>query len=604
MKILFVTSECAPFSKSGGLADVAGSLPPALRDAGDEVAVITPMYQCVKERFAQQLTRVLETTVRLGGNEYYCGLWRGDMNGVTVWFIDNESFFLRPRLYGYDDDKLRFAWFCRAVIALLNSLDFVPEILHCNDWETALAVIYLKNDQMAHEELRRIKTVYTIHNIAYQGQFGANELADTFDLPWGWYDGGLGYEFEGRHDINLMKGAMLMADAVSTVSATYARELHRPEFGAGLQGVADIIGRRMRGILNGIDMDLYDPMKDKRLPYAFSVVDMAGKAKCKQHIQREFGLLEEPKWPLLSVVARLVEQKGIELIKEILPLLMDMGVQMIVYGQGDAQYEAYFEECRRRWPDQFGFSSDYNDYRASHVFAGSDFYLMPSRFEPCGLSQMMAMRYGTVPIVHETGGLKDSVRPYREFDGVGDGFSFSPYHSYELLLAIRQALKVYFCSPDTFQKLRHRCMLKDFSWERSAQRYNRMYAEISDERHGQTLSFEDAYQLLADAYLAVDAENRRLHKNDVLPHYHRTLQITMVGRTHGIISMEFDNEQLHVYPYAMPDADAAVTANFDYLMGMAKGKYGFDQLYLMGQLKITGNLSKVMELRPMLTWPK
>ena len=603
MKILFVTSECAPFSKSGGLADVAGSLPPALRNAGDEVAVITPMYQCVKEKFADQLTPVLETTVTLNGVERYCGLLRGKMNGVTVWFIDNEDFFNRPRLYGYDDDKLRFAWFCRAVIALIYKLDFVPEILHCNDWETALAVIYLKNDQMANEELRRIKTVYTIHNIAYQGQFGSNDLWDTFELPWGWYDGGLGYEFQGRHDINLMKGAMLMADAVSTVSSTYARELHRPEFGAGLEGVADIIGRKMRGILNGIDMDLYDPTKDSRLPYAFSVADMEGKAKCKKAIQHQFGILEEPDWPLLVVVARLVEQKGIELIKEILPTLMDTGVQMIVYGQGDKQYEDYFAQCRERWPEQFGFSSAYNDYTASHVFAGADFYLMPSRFEPCGLSQMMAMRYGTVPIVHETGGLKDSVRNYREFDGVGDGFSFSPYHSQELLLAIRHALKVYFCDPATFRKLRRRCMEKDFSWERSAQRYDRMYSEISDEQHGATLSFEEAYQQLADMYMAVDAENRKLHMADFQRDFHRTLQITMTGRANGVISMEFDYDQLRVYPHDFPGADAYVTANFDHLLGMAQGTVGFDQLYLMGQLKVRGNLAKGMELRPMLTRP-
>ena len=237
MKILFVTSECAPFSKSGGLADVAYSLPPALLEAGNEVAIITPMYQCVKERFGDQLTLVTETAVRLGEAELYCGLYKGELHGVTVWFVDNEGLFLRPKLYGYDDDKFRFAWFSRAVLHVLTDLDFMPEILHCNDWETAPVVIYLKNDQAHRKELRSIKTVYTIHNIAYQGQFGANELWDTFALPWGWYDGGLGYEYEGRQDINLMKGAMLMADAVSTVSATYARELHRPEFGAGLQGV-------------------------------------------------------------------------------------------------------------------------------------------------------------------------------------------------------------------------------------------------------------------------------------------------------------------------------------------------------------------------------
>jgi len=392
MKVLFVTSECAPFSKSGGLADVAFSLPPALKAAGDDIAVITPMYQCVKERFGAQLEKTMETYIRLGNRESYCGLYRGENNGVTMWFVDNEEFFLRPRLYGYDDDKLRFAWFCRAVIDLLTHLDFIPDILHCNDWETALAVIYLKNDQAWRDDLRNIKSVYTIHNIAYQGQFGAEELTRTFALPEGWYDGGLGYVYEGRRDVNLMKGAMLMADAVSTVSPTYALELHHPEFGCGLQGVADMVEQKLYGILNGIDMAHYDPRTDKRIPHAFSVDDMAGKARCKAVIQKKFGLTQEPYWPLLVSVARLVEQKGIELIREILPQLMELGVQLIIFGQGDQHYIDYFNECTRRWPGQLGFSSDYSKEMASKVFTGADFYLMPSRFEPCGLSQMMAMR--------------------------------------------------------------------------------------------------------------------------------------------------------------------------------------------------------------------
>jgi len=600
MKILFATSECAPFSKSGGLADVAYSLPPALKEAGNEIAIITPLYQCVKERYLQELTLVLETKIRLGSADRYCGLWKGTLHGVTVWFVDNEDFFLRPRLYGYDDDKLRFAWFCRAIIELLDKLDFMPEILHCNDWETALAIIYLKNDRYKRKDLRSIKTVYTIHNIAYQGQYGANELADTFDLPWGWYDGGLAYEFEGRHDINLMKGAMLMADAVSTVSATYARELHRPEFGAGLHGVVELTDRKLRGILNGIDMDLYDPSLATQLPSTFSVEDMTGKELCKRSIQRKFGLIEEPKWPLLVSVARLVEQKGIELIKEILPSLMEMGVQIIVYGQGDQKYIDYFEECRNQWPEQFGFSSDYNEPMAREVFAGADFYLMPSRFEPCGLSQMMAMRYGTVPIVHETGGLKDSVRPFRYFDGVGDGFSFSPYQSRELFLAIQQALKVYFADPDTFRTIRRRCMEKDFSWTKSAQRYQRMYSEIFDAQPGDALSFTEAFKQLSDAYIALDQDNRKYAHEHFKPDYHRTIQITMTGRARGVFSIEFGYEGIRVMPHSLEGADCYVTATFDHLLAMAQGKVRFDHLYMSGQLKISGNLSKGMELRPML----
>lgn len=597
MKILFVTSECAPFSKSGGLADVAFSLPPALNASGDEIAVVTPLYRCVRERFGDSLTRVLQTTVRLGNWDAYCGLCRGELSGVTVWFVENDDLFGRKKLYGYDDDKSRFAWFSKAVIELLYSLDFVPEILHCNDWETALTVIYLKNDQSWREDLQGIKTVYTIHNIAYQGQFGANEITDTFALPWGWYDGGLGFEYEGRQDVNLMKGAMLMADAVSTVSPTYALELHHPEFGCGLQGVADMVEHKLYGILNGIDMDHYDPRLDKRIPHAFSVEDMAGKEACKIHIQKKFGLTPEPSWPLLVSVARLVEQKGIELIREILPQLMDLGVQLIIFGQGEQHYVDYFNECTRRWPGQFGFSSDYSEEVASEVFAGADFYLMPSRFEPCGLSQMMAMRYGTIPIVHETGGLKDSVRPYSDFDGVGDGFSFSSYQGKSLYLAILSAIKVYFGDEETFRLLRRRCMEKDFSWTKSAGQYNRMYTEISDSNEGETIPFEEAFAQLKAVYEEIDRANHAKRPGVWTPGWRRVIQFQVTGRTNGVLYAEFANETLTVAPYEYNNADAFVTASFDHLMGMATGKISFDKLFMSGQLKVSGNLAKGAEIR-------
>ena len=429
MNILFVTSECAPFSKSGGLADVAFSLPPALKQAGDNIEIIVPYYKMTRDRFEDEITFVKKCSCQLGERTIEYGLCRGQLHGVTVWFIEHEHFFHRPRLYGYGDDSLRFAFFSRVVVDLIGQLTFVPDILHCNDWETALSIIYLKNDAVLRDELKPIKSVYTIHNIAYQGQFGSSELTGTFGLPWGWYDGGLGYEFEGRKDINLMKGAMLMADAVSTVSPTYARELHYPTYGMGLQGVVDMVNHKLYGILNGIDVRHYDPSIDPLIPYKFDSRDRYGKTLCKREIQRIFGLNEEPEWPLLTSVARLNEQKGIELIKQILPQLMEMGVQLIVFGQGDQKYIDYFNWAKQNWPGQLGFSSDYNEPMASKIFAGADMYLMPSRFEPCGLSQMMAMRYGTVPIVHETGGLKDSVRAYKDFDGIGDGFAFSDYQA-------------------------------------------------------------------------------------------------------------------------------------------------------------------------------
>ncbi|MDO5376830.1 MAG: glycogen/starch synthase [Clostridia bacterium] len=600
MKILFVTSECAPFSKSGGLADVAFSLPPALQKAGNEIAIITPLYQCTRESHGDELTFVMRTEVTLGERRMACGLYRGELNGVTVWFVENEHFFHRPRLYGYGDDSLRFAFFSRAVIDLLTELDFMPQILHCNDWETALAIIYLKNEAVWRDDLRPIKTVYTIHNIAYQGQFGRSELTGTFALPEGWYEGGLGYEFEGRQDINLMKGAMLMADAVSTVSPTYARELHYPYYAHGLQGVVDIVDGKLYGILNGIDVSHYDPAHDPMIPYHFTVDDIRGKALCKREIQRRFGLTQEAEWPLLASVARLVEQKGIELIRQILPGLMDMGVQLIVFGQGDQQYIDYFNWAKENWPGQIGFSSNYNEPMASAVFAGADIYLMPSRFEPCGLSQMMAMRYGTVPLVHETGGLKDSVRAYKDFDGVGDGFAFADYQAKDLYLAILEAVKVYFGDDDVFSKLRRRCMTKDFSWDKSAQQYNRMYDEISDDGAGEDLTFQEAFDQLKHAYEANDRENKIRHADAIRTDYHRTIQIQIVGRGAGYFHVEFADGSIHIRPTPNAHADAFVECSFDNLLAMARGIVKTGKLYMNGQLRITGNLVKGFEIRNLL----
>ena len=601
MKIWFVTSECAPFSKSGGLADVAFSLPPALQEAGHRLAIVTPLYRCVRDRFGETLTKLKEFTVELAGRQLYCGVWQGERDGVPVWFLDNEDFFDRPRLYGYDDDKLRFAYFSKAVIDLLDQeVGFRPDILHCNDWETALSVIYLKNAQAWRADLQGIKSVYTIHNIAYQGQFGSNELHDTFGLPWGWYDGGLAYEFEGRHDVNLMKGAMLMADAVSTVSATYARELHFPAFGAGLQGVVDIVNHKLRGILNGIDMDHYDPMLDKRIAAPFNKDDMSGKAVCKASLQEEFGLDVNPHVPVLVSVARLVEQKGIELIREDLPRIMEMGVQLIVYGQGDQHYIDLFNDLMKKYPGQLGFSSDYNEERAARVFAGADFYLMPSRFEPCGLSQMMAMRYGTIPIVHETGGLKDSVRAYSSFDGIGDGFSFTDYSAPALYLAILAGVRLYVGNPDMFRVLQQRAMVKDFSWTKSAEQYGLMYEAIADSTEGENVSFEEAYEQLATLYQRI-AEERR---EEIPADYSRVIHIHIAGRGEGVFTIEFNNGEMTTRPSYEHGADFTITASLDNLLGIANGTISADKLFFNGQMKVTGNIVKGSEMRTFLTVKK
>lgn len=601
MKILFATSECAPFSKSGGLADVAYSLPPALQKSGNEIAVITPLYKCVKDKYLDQMEFVVSKNIAVGDHVNYCGLYKGVFNGVVTWFIDNEDLFYRDRLYGYEDDAFRFAFFSRCIIELLNDLDFMPDIIHCNDWETALVIVYLKNDQSWKTYVQGIKTVYTIHNIAYQGQFGAEELEKTFGLPGGWYQGGLGFEYEGRDDINLMKGAMLMADAVSTVSPTYARELHLPQYGMGLQGVADLVGNKMYGILNGIDMDLYDPKNDNRIVANFDVDNMQGKKECKAYIQEYFGLRHDPTTPVLASVARLNEQKGIELIKQVLPGIMDLGVQLVVFGQGEQEYVDFFNEAKKRWPGQLGFSSDYTEKVAAQIFAGADMYLMPSRFEPCGLSQMMAMRYGTVPIVHATGGLKDSIRGYREFDGIGDGFTFSNYDGRALYQAILFALKVYFGDEDTFRTIVRRCMTKDLSWDKSADQYNRMYTDIADGGNGSELSFEDAFKALKEVYEEHDKMIRKkMPKSEFRDDYKLTVQMHIKGRGEGVFYMQFLPDKFIMEPYTYAGADVRVSASYDNLYGMITGKFSARKLFMNGQLKIRGNLNKIVDLRVLL----
>ncbi len=596
MKILFVTSECAPFSKSGGLADVAFSLPPALAKTDNEVEIITPYYKCVRDRFEKEITFVSSHKIALGQKTPDCDLYKGKLSGVTVWFVDNKELFDRDRLYGYDDDKYRFAFFSKAVIELMDQLDFIPDILHCNDWESAPAVIYLKDDQARRAQYRNVRTVYTIHNIAYQGQFGENELSDTFGLDKGWYDGGLGYIYEGRRDINLMKGAMLMADAVSTVSPTYARELHTPQFGKGLQGVCDIVESKMYGILNGIDPDHYDPGKDKRIPANFTAKDKTGKEACKEYIQEQFGIKKEKKWPLFAVVARLVEQKGVDLIRELLPEMMKKGVQLIIFGQGDKKYTDYFRECIELYPGQFGFSDDYTEEMAAKVFAGADFYLMPSAFEPCGLSQMMAMRYGTVPIVHETGGLKDTVRAYSDFDGIGDGFSFSQYNPKALMLAIDAAIKVYFAEHEVFEVIKDRCMKKDFSWKKSAQTYLKMYSDICGNGYDPNVTFADAYDVLKVIYEDLEeSRGRYLKKQD--EDYSITAQVRIEGPGEGTYHLRFTKEGMEMYPYSVEDPDVTIATNFDNLYNMATGVTSADKLFVNGQMKVEGNISKGAELR-------
>lgn len=476
MKILYAASEAVPFCKTGGLADVAGSLPPALAEQGAETAVILPLYQRVKEKFGGQLTFRCFDYVDLAWRHAYCGLFSMEKDGVTWYFLDNEQYFGRPELYGYMDDGERFGFFSRAVVSMLDHLDFRPDVIHCNDWQTALIPIYLKDDGVRDARLRSIRTVLTIHNIEYQGRYGAECLGDLFGLDRGWADDGT-LMMDG--DVNLLKGAILCADAVNAVSPTYAQELKNPYFAHRMEGILTQCGYKLTGVLNGIDMKLYNPAADPRIPAPYSLADLSGKAACKAALQKQLGLREEPDTPIIAMVSRLVSHKGLDLLREVMGDIMELPAQFVVLGSGDAGYEDFFRWAAGRYPGRMAVRLGYDEALSMAIYAGADLFLMPSRSEPCGLSQMIAMRYGTVPIVRETGGLKDSVRPYEAWRDAGTGFTFANYSSADMLHVIREAVYLYKDYPDAFARLRRRAMEQDFSWDRSAGEYLKIYAAVT-----------------------------------------------------------------------------------------------------------------------------
>ena len=475
MKILFAASEAVPFCKTGGLADVAGSLPQALAASGDKVEVILPLYQRVSDAWRNELSFVCNIEVPLGWRRVYCGLFRMEKDGVTWYFVDNEYYFKRDALYGHYDDGERFGFFSRAIVALLPSLEFLPEVIHCNDWQTALVPIYLKDECVRWPEVRGIKTVFTIHNIEYQGRYGKETLEDLFGLAPGWFADGT-VAMDG--DVNLLKGALMVCDAITAVSPTYAQELRHAFFAHGMQSVIERNAGKLHGVLNGIDMARYDPSTGTGIPHKFSVKSMAGKAKNKAHLQEQMRLTVNPDVPVIGIVSRLVSHKGLDLICQVFDQIMDLNCQFVVLGSGDWNYEQFFEQKRNQYDGRMGLYRGYNEGLANTIYAGADLLLMPSKSEPCGLAQMIAMRYGTVPIVRETGGLKDTVHPYESWCGAGNGFTFADYNSGDMLYVIRQAVDLYYNNPTAFANLRKAGMSEDFSWKRSAEAYNDIYRTI------------------------------------------------------------------------------------------------------------------------------
>ena len=476
MKILYATSEAVPFCKTGGLADVAGSLPPALAAEGAEIAVVLPLYQRVKERFGDQLKFECYDYVDLAWRHSYCGLFSLEREGVTWYFLDNEQYFRRPELYGYMDDGERFGFFSRAVVRMLPHFRFWPDVLHCNDWQTALVPIYLKDDGVREERFRSIRTVLSIHNIEYQGRYGRQTLGDLFGLDHGWADDGT-ILMDG--DVNLLKGAILCADAVNAVSPTYANELKMPYFAHRLDGIMRRCGYKLSGVLNGIDVKRYDPATDSHIAANYTAEDMAGKQADKAELQKLMGLRQEPYVPIVGIVSRLVSHKGLDLVCEVLHDMMELPLQLVILGKGDRKYEEFFQWAANQYPGRMAVRLDYNEELSMAIYAGADLFLMPSRSEPCGLSQMIAMRYGTVPIVRETGGLKDTVTPYEAWRDSGNGFTFANYASSDMLYVIREAVYLYKDYPDAFARLRARAMACDFSWARSAGEYLHIYSAVT-----------------------------------------------------------------------------------------------------------------------------
>jgi len=475
MNILYVTSEAVPYCKTGGLADVAGSLPQALAKGGDHVSVILPLYQTVSENWIDQLHFEKWTYVRLAWRSVYCGLFSLEREGVTWYFVDNEHYFKRPDLYGYYDDGERFAFFSRAVTELLPDLPEKPDVVHCNDWQSALVPIYIRDEAVRQDFYKGIHTVITVHNVEYQGRYGRDTLEDLFGLAHGWYDDGT-MEFAG--DVNLLKGAIVTADAVTAVSPTYAQELKYAYFAHGLEDIMNSNASKLHGVLNGLDMERYNPRKDANLVQHYSPGRMTGKAKNKEQLQLTMGLQVKADTPIIAMVTRLVSHKGLDLVCDALDYFMEKDVQLVVLGKGDANYETFFNYAAARYPGRIGVYLGYSESLAMQIYAGADLFLMPSKSEPCGLSQMIAMRYGTVPIVRETGGLKDTVHAYEAWNGEGNGFTFADYNAGDMAYVICEAIDLYHDNRTAFKKLQKRGMNEDFSWTRSAAEYHNIYESI------------------------------------------------------------------------------------------------------------------------------
>ena len=480
IKILFAASEAVPFVKTGGLGDVAGSLPQALKAAGAECSVIMPKYAAIPEKYQEQMQHVADFYVPLAWRSVYCGIEKLTYHGINFYFVDNECYFKRDGCYGYFDDGERYAFFSKAICEAIEKLpELQVDVLHCNDWQTAMAPVFLREFYQASDACRNVKTMFTVHNVKFQGQFGVNVLNDILGLADN--PTATGQLMVDRDSVNYMKGALCYADVITTVSPSYASELQMPFYGEGMDGLFRRRSPNMRGILNGIDTENWNPDTDKHLEATYSADDMSGKAECKRMLQRELGLREDPERPLVVMIGRLTNQKGLGLVRYAMNRLMQRGVQVAILGTGDRDQEDAFKYFDWTYGDMMSARIAFDSALSHRMYGGGDILLMPSEFEPCGRSQMIAMRYGTLPVVRETGGLRDSVVPYNKFTGEGTGFSFANMNADEMADCLLGACEVFWTDKDAWAKLQQQAMTTDFSWSRAAGDYMDAYYDLHPE---------------------------------------------------------------------------------------------------------------------------
>lgn len=475
MNILFVSTEASPFAKSGGLGDVIGSLPRELVNQGIDARVILPLYKNIKENYIEKMTFLGEYETSLSWRRPYCGIFQMEYEKVTFYFIDNEQYFYRDSYYGYFDDAERFGFFSKAVLDMLPEFPFKPDILHCSDWETALIPVYLKTVFKTDDRYAQLKTVFTIHNIEYQGQFDGAILVDVLGIPEE-YRSVLDY----KKDVNYMKGAVVTCDKLTTVSPSYAEEITYPFYGRGLEGIIKENEYKLCGILNGIDTELFNPWKDKKIAVKYSKRTPEKKKLNKLALQKELGLKEDADIPMIAMIGRLVAHKGIDLVENVFDEMMLEEVQMVVLGSGTPEYEKFFIAKAEAYGDRMAMIQGFSADLANRIYAGADLFLMPSLSEPCGLAQMISARYGTISIVRQTGGLQDSIIPYNKQDKTGNGITFISVNAHDMLGAVKRAIELYWDKPN-WKVIMQNAFMTDFSWKKSSLAYMEIYDELIEE---------------------------------------------------------------------------------------------------------------------------